>query len=436
MRRRLLVSTLAVVVVAVVALAVPLAVLAARQVHTDFAVRLQQQADGVAVAVGERLEDHEPIAPSRLAALAPGRRVTVVARGGLSYVAGPDLDGDTKQATAAAETVTVTVTASTHDEDERVSAVIAVVGMLVAISAFVAVGMTLVQANRLAAPMIALARQARMLGEGHFDTEAGQFGLPEADDVSRVLAGSGRRIGELVDRQRQFARDAAHQLRSPLTAIGLRLEEIATADVPEQVRDDAESALAQVDRLATVVTVLLARARGDASRPRPVQVGELLDELDRHWGPIADRRGRALVIMRPAGSAAATTTTSGKPASGSTALVGLVGLANRDHLGQALAVLLENAVRHGAGTIRIRTVQDGTDVRIEVGDEGAGIPEERVPSLFIRGLGAARQDAEGAGIGLFLARALVEADGGRLELTRRSPPVFAVSIPAVSAPVR
>ncbi len=412
MRRRLLVSTLAVVVVAVVALAVPLAVLAARQVHTDFAVRLQQQADGVAVAVGERLEDHEPIAPSRLAALAPGRRVTVVARGGLSYVAGPDLDGDTKQATAAAETGTVTVTASAHDEDERVSAVIAVVGMLVAISAFVAVGMTLVQANRLAAPMIALARQARMLGEGHFDTEAGQFGLPEADDVSRVLAGSGRRIGELVDRQRQFARDAAHQLRSPLTAIGLRLEEIATADVPEQVRDDAESALAQVDRLATVVTVLLARARGDASRPRPVQVGELLDELDRRWGPIADRRGRALVIMRPTRSAAATTTTSGKPASGSTALVGLVGLvglANRDHLGQALAVLLENAVRHGAGTIRIRTVQDGTDVRIEVGDEGAGIPEERVPSLFIRGLGAARQDAEGAGIGLFLARALVEA---------------------------
>ncbi|MCM3882359.1 ATP-binding protein [Frankia sp. R82] len=405
MQRRLLASTLAVVAAAVLTLAAPLAVLGVHQVHTSFRDRLRAQAGAVAIAVGEQLEDHEPVDPDRLARLVPDRQVHASV-GGRTYTAGPHPVGATTSASASAEHgVTVTVSSSDHDEHERALMVLGVVTLLVAASAVVAVVAALLLAAQLTRPLTALVRAADQLGAGNFDLDPRPLGLPEADRVAAVLAHSGRRIGELVDRQRQFARDAAHQLRTPLTAIGLRLEGIASADVPAETRRDAESALAQVDRLATVVTVLLARARGDAARPRPVDLADLFDELARHWGPLADRAGRTLVIESAP----------------------LVGLANRDHLAQALSVLLENSLRHGAGTIRLTVVAQDEDALISLSDEGPGIPADRVATLFTRTPGG-----EGNGIGLFLARALVEADGGEIRMATAQPPLFTVTIPALA----
>jgi signal transduction histidine kinase len=412
MRRRLLGSTLAVVVVAVVTLAAPLAALGVHQVRTDFRLRLGAQAAAVAVALGEQLEDGADVDPAGLARLVPGRQIRA-GYGSLSFVGGPPIAGGTASASATAEHgVRVTIVASVHEEYERIFEVLVVVALLVAGSAAVAIGLALLLANRLTRPLTALVAEADRLGEGEFDLNPPQFGIPEADRIGVVLARSGRRIGELVDRQRQFARDAAHQLRTPLTAIGLRLEEIAGADVPGEVRDDAESALAQVDRLAAVVTVLLSRARGDAARPRPVDVADLFDELARHWGPLTDRDGRQLIVA-----------TGPDP---------LLGLANRDHLSQALSVLVENAVRHGGGSIRLAAARDGDDLRIDVSDEGPGVPADRVATLFTRSDGDG--DGDGSGIGLFLARALVEADGGKIALVTPRPPLFSVILPAVTAP--
>jgi signal transduction histidine kinase len=410
MRRRLLTAVLVIVVVAVVTLAVPLAALGVHQVRADFRTRLRSQADTVAVALGEQLEDHATVDPERLADLVPGRQVRVN-YGARAFAAGARIGGGTATASASAEHgARVTIVASVHDEYERILFVLGVVALLVAGSAAVAIGLALLLAGRLVRPMTALVDEADRLGEGEFDLDPPQFGIPEADRIGLVLARSGHRIGELVDRQRQFARDAAHQLRTPLTAIGLRLEEIAGADVPAEVRDDAESALAQVDRLATVVTVLLSRARGDASRPRPVDVAELFDELARHWGPLTDREGRHLVVETGPGP--------------------LVGLANRDHLMQALAVLVENAVRHGTGTIRLAATRAGDDLRIDVADEGPGVPVERAAKLFTRS--GAEVDGHGSGIGLFLARALVEADGGKIALLGSAPTMFSISLPTVT----
>ncbi|MGF7235325.1 MAG: sensor histidine kinase [Frankia sp.] len=414
LRGRLLASALAVVVVAVVTLAVPLAALGVHQVRDDFRTRLQSQANAVAVALGEQLEDSHTADPARLARLVPGRQVRA-GYGSRTFVAGATISGGRSAASATAEHgARVTVVAAVHDEDERILAVLVVVALLVAGSAAVAIGLSLLLAGRLVRPLTALVGEADKLGRGEFELTPPRFGIPEADRIGVVLARSGRRIGELVDRQRQFARDAAHQLRTPLTAIGLRLEEIAGADVPPDVRDDAESALAQVDRLATVVTVLLSRAQGDASRPRPVDLVELFDELARHWGPITDREGRQLVVDIGPGP--------------------LVGLANRDHLMQALAVLAENAVRHGGGTIHLAAVRLGDDVRIDVTDDGPGVPSARVLTLFTRsgGSGGGREGDHGSGIGLFLARALIDADGGKIALLGSGPTTFSITLPAVT----
>jgi len=422
MRRRVLTSVLPLVGIAVLVLAVPLALLGVRQVRIDFDAKLHAQASDLAATLGERAESGRPAGVKWIAHLAPGRRVEARVEG-RTIVAGPLVTGKAASARATGEHGTaVTIVASLREERRRELAVLGVIALLIGASMLVAVVLALVLAGQLTRPLAALVREADRLGQGEFDLDPPPLGLPEVDRVAAVLARSGRRIGELVDRQRQFARDAAHQLRTPLTAIGLRLEEIATADVPAGVRDDAESALAQVDRLAAVITVLLARAQGDGSRPRPVDLVELTGELARHWGPLADREHRQLVVEAAP----------------------LTGLANRDHLSQALSVLLENALRHGAGTIRLAAGPAGeaggaggagescADVLIAVSDDGSGVAAERVPTLFTRtpGDSAGSGDA-GSGIGLFLARALIEADGGKLALASAVPPPFTVTIPGL-----
>jgi len=95
-------------------------------------------------------------------------------------------------------------------------------------------------------------------------------------------------------------------------------------------------------------------------------------------------------------------------------------------LREAIAVLVDNSLRHGAGavwiTVRTPTRGPGSMVVLEVADEGKGIPDALVAHVFDRGIST----ASSTGIGLGLARAFVEADGGRLELRRAAPPVFAI----------
>jgi signal transduction histidine kinase len=102
-------------------------------------------------------------------------------------------------------------------------------------------------------------------------------------------------------------------------------------------------------------------------------------------------------------------------------------------------VLVENSLRHGAGqvglTVRTATRGSGAMVVLEVSDEGPGVPEGLVAHVFDRGVST----ASSTGIGLGLARAFIEADGGRLELRRAVPPIFAIFLavgqtPAVVGP--
>jgi signal transduction histidine kinase len=104
----------------------------------------------------------------------------------------------------------------------------------------------------------------------------------------------------------------------------------------------------------------------------------------------------------------------------------LVARATAPRLREALGVLVDNALRHGDGTITLaaRLWADDTIV-VEVSDGGEGVPEALAPHVFDRGVSGAAS----TGVGLALARALVEADGGRLELARLKPATFAVFLP-------
>lgn len=256
------------------------------------------------------------------------------------------------------------------------------------------------QSRRLAEPVEDLARAAERLGDGDFSIEERTVGIPEVDEVRSALNATAARLDALIARERAFSAEASHQLRTPLTGLQLRLE--AALRTPGSDHSAAiRASLAEVDRLERTIADLLALARGTRQRGL-LDLPALLTEVSQVWGPRLGGQERALHFAVEPGL---------PPMEASTAAIR-----------QVFTVLLSNAVEHGAGavTVGVRDIDDA--VAIDVSDEGS-LPVG--PDLFER----REPDAEGHGIGLALARRLVEAEGGRLQLTRSDPTRLTVFLP-------
>lgn len=412
MRRRLLTSTLVVAVVAVVLLGVPLGLVGARLIHDEARQRLTDNASRIAVELESRQRAGNPLTRDGLTDLIPaGRYVVVMEPKRPALTVGSPISGGTLSVRVKlADGGTVEVASSRSEVNERVNRAWGLVGALVLLSTAVAVGLAVVQARRLGEPLEEFAVTAGRLGSGDTRPHQRRYGVPELDRVAEVLDRSAERLGELLRRQRDFAADASHQLRTPLTALSIRLEEIGMADDPDVVREEAAAALAQVERLTAVVDSLLARARDNRTAMGvPVNVTQLLRDQGREWRPAYRRAGRILRVSAPSELRAA-----GTPGG----------------LAQAVGSLIENALVHGRGAVDVRARETGEHVVIEVTDEGPGVDEALAPHVFRRSVSG----GSGTGLGLALARALVEADGGRLELVRPRPPVFTIFLSSAGTP--
>jgi signal transduction histidine kinase len=234
-----------------------------------------------------------------------------------------------------------------------------------------------------------------------------RYGVTELDQVADGLDSASRRVTNLLTADRELAIDASHQLRTPLTALSMRLEEmIASADEPDVVREEGTAALAQAERLAHVVTQLLSPARRvGAGSAGLISVDKIVLQQITEWEPAFRRAGRKMVLIGESRLRAHVTP---------------------GGLAQVIATLLDNALMHGRGTVTIRRTQSTSSVVIEVEDEGDGVPAELVSRIFERSVSGR---PEGTGLGLALARTMATADGGRIVLTRRKPPVFSVFLP-------
>jgi signal transduction histidine kinase len=263
------------------------------------------------------------------------------------------------------------------------------------------------QARRLAEPMVYLAATAEQLGAGQLRIDAPRAGIEEIDLVAEELARSGDRMAKRFAMERQFAADASHQLRTPLTALSMRLEEIEYLSQEPAVQEEARVALEQIERLATTIDELLGRTKagGSGSPRRLLRLSEVLGQQQEEWEPVFAREGRTLAV--DVDQSLSVTASPGT-------------------LAQVIATLLENSVIHGDGvtTLRAREVQGG--VAVEVTDEGPGVSEEMAPRIFERSFSTGGS----TGLGLALARDLVAAEGGRLELSARKPPVFTLFLSA------
>jgi signal transduction histidine kinase len=249
-----------------------------------------------------------------------------------------------------------------------------------------------------------LAGAAQRLGDGDFSVRTTVSGIPEIDAAGSALDVTADRLDDLVSRERAFSSNASHQLRTPLTGLRLTLE-TALDGPPTAQRDAMARALASADRLERTIGDLLSLAR-DAPRDNGVALplAALVDDWCAAWTAVLDGRNRRLDV----------TSAPGLPET----------YASEAAVRQVVDVLLDNAAVHGRGTVGLAVRDAGTTVAIDVTDEGAGPAD---PDDVFRGRKAA---APGHGIGLALARALAEAEGGRLVLTRSRPPVFSLLLPA------
>ncbi|MGW5361702.1 HAMP domain-containing sensor histidine kinase [Actinopolymorpha pittospori] len=277
------------------------------------------------------------------------------------------------------------------------------------VAVLVAIAIGVWQARRLSQSLVELAEAAERLGSGDPRPHRHRYGLAELDRVAGALEQSATRIGDMLAAERQLSQDASHQLRSPLTALSMRLEEILAIKDPAVMREEAGIALGQVERLSHVVDRLLSQSRDShVAQQTLVDVDHVVRQQVAEWRPAYDRVDRRIEVTGEDGlSVAATPGT----------------------LGHVLATLLENALHHGGGTVVVRRRMTGTapsgSVVVEVADEGPGVPAQLGQRVFERAVSG----RSGTGLGLALARDLAEAGGGRLELISRQPAIFAVFLP-------
>src|SRR5690606_9386476 len=153
------------------------------------------------------------------------------------------------------------------------------------------------QANRISAPLVYLAASAEQLGSGQVRPRMEPSGIEEIDLVAAELVRTADRMAGRLAAERQFAADASHQLRTPLTALSMRLEEILALAENEEVREEARVSLEQVERLTGVVEDLLKTSRSDAGgTTEAVHLDEVFAQQEAEWRPAFEQAGRPLVF--------------------------------------------------------------------------------------------------------------------------------------------
>lgn len=410
MRRRILQSTLLVVTITALVLGGPLAITTWQLVDDFTRAELTGRLDQVAA----RLDGPDSFAGGNTAALElavpPGGRLLLQQAGRPPRVIGAADVGPDPVSESIPFGPSGLITLEEPREALRTQQVqvTLVVLLLIVLSVGSGTVVATLTARRLAEPLRDVADRAARLGAGDFRSAPARHGIPELDRVSDVLDTSAAALAELVQRERILVGDVSHQMRSRLTALQLRLDELAGHPDPV-ARQEGIAALEQAERLSAVLDDLLDAARAArAAGAEPLDLRAGLAEVADEWRPLLRAAGRALKVRLADGLMARVT-----PA----------------RIREAVGALLDNAVRHGSGTVTLAARASEASLVIEVGDSGDGVPEELVAHVFERGVSV----GSSTGIGLALARALVEADGGRLELSRASPPTFTIFLPAARA---
>ena len=371
--------------------------------------------DGSVVASSEGIGRATVLAPPELAA----------ARRGLVYFDASSVPGIENGARLLARPVdaedgrfVILAGASTGDRAETLSGLVktfAIGGPLALLLAsalgwaLAALALRPVEAMTERAQRITLARSGERLPLPAADDEIGRLGRTLNDMLARIESS--------IERERAFVADAGHELRTPIAILRSELELGLRPDRDhEEARAAMRSAIDEASRLEMLADDLLTLARSDAARlqieRRPVTVAGLLADTRARFAGRGEAVGRTIDVEAP-------------PA--------LVWNLDRDRIEAALGNLVENALRHGGGTITLSGRAAGEMLELSVADEGQGFPpgfDQRAFERFSRA--EAGRTMPGTGLGLAIVKAIVEAHDGAAAAANVSPhgAVVALRLPS------
>ena len=440
MSRRFLATYVALAVVVLISLEIPLGIQYGRSERRDLQGRIERDALTMATFAEDTLERGLRTPPPGLVAVAkryqqdPGGRVVIVDGKGVglldtkpplpgrrSFASRPEiasaLEGNIAAGIRHSSTLgtdlmyvavpvssggvvrgAVRITYPTSALDSRVRRywllLLAISGVVLAVATVVGLRF----ARTLTEPLSELEKAAAAVGEGDLEARAPtDSGPPEVRALAAEFNDTVARLETLLRSQDEFVADASHQLRTPLAALRLRLENLER-DVGEDGTADLHAALAEVGRLSRLVDGLLALARADASRPHPEPV-DLRDAVAARadaWSAQLVERGVELDARVP---------------------VGLSALVTPGSLEQVLDNLVSNAlvVSHPGDVITIEGRRSGRDAVLDLRDQGPGMTPEQRARAFDR-FWRAGTPGGGTGLGLAIVHRLVTADGGRVDL--------------------
>jgi len=222
---------------------------------------------------------------------------------------------------------------------------------------------------------------------------------PLIEEINRLL----RRLSTAMDREKRFVTDAAHSLRTPLTALQIQAEILDGGDGPEERASRLAELRAGIRRIIRLSEQLLSHARSQ-SETGPITVTSELDptlqEIVAYYASTAQAKGVEVALE-----------------AGSTVRV----YGNTRRLTLIFGNLLDNSLRFtpSGGKIRIRSYLAGERVRVEVWDQGCGLPPEELERVFERFYQATENEGSGSGLGLATVEALVEQLDGEVRLENR-----------------
>ncbi len=439
MRRRIVLSYVAVAALILLALEVPLGIVYARHERDIAYADLNRDAAALASLVEEGVERRADI---NLVAVADNYRseghadVEIVGRDGAVLVP-PRADGDDLSNPAVGAHIStvlsgglggvhtlpgsdeafavvpvgpadhpagaVALTAPDARVDSRVHAAWLALAALAGVTLAAVAGLGLLIARSVTGPLTHLERAAERLGEGELRARApADEGPEEVRALSRAFNEMAGRLEDLVSAQRSFVADASHQLRSPLTALRLRLENMTAALPSAEGASEFDAVLAEVERLSRLVDGLLVLARSEGQRPerRAVDVSAVVADRCAAWSALAEEAGITLE------------SDPGK---------GLVALMVPGHLEQIIDNLLANATEAtpAGRSVRVSAARAGSSVEVHVVDEGRGMGEEERQHAFDRfWRGSGSRPGSGSGLGLAIVRQLARTSGADVELRR------------------
>lgn len=435
MTRRLLLAYLTITAFALVVVVVPLGVTFASRERDRLVFDLERDAQ----AIGSRVEDDlEGGTPPDLAgvfeqyAIPDGRIVVTDAQGisvadsstfevGRDYSSRPEfqraLSGERATGERRSDTLdtnlvfvavpvasngvihgAVRVTVPTGTVDDRVQDTWLRLAALSAVVLATVGAVGLILARSVTRPVRKVEDAARRLASGDLSARAGEVrGPPELTALAHQFDTTAERLEQLVDSQRRFVGDASHQLRTPLTALRLRLETLdpSPADEPR-----VAAALAETDRLTRLVQSLLVIARSESAEPTvaDVDLRQIADQRADALAAVAERESVALAVEGPDHVVVAAV--EGGPE-------------------QMIDNLVANAIAVSPPETTIRIVvgpRDGGGGRLEVIDEGPGMTPEQRSQATARFWRAAGTRSAGSGLGLSIVDHLAMAAGGELTL--------------------